>query len=512
MAFALIFFIVFSLAFSEATSSSSSTKPVPYSQPLNKTSFPKSFLFGAGTAAYQSEGASFLDGKGPNIWDAFTRQHPEKIWDRSNGDVAVDFYHRYKVKEDIKLMKKTGLDSFRFSISWSRIFPNGTLKGGVNQLGVKYYNDLINALLANGIKPFVTLFHFDTPLALENGYGSWLSPKIVKDFSDYADFCFKTFGDRVKYWVTMNEPNSFAMFAYNYGTFAPGRCSKYVGNCTMGNSATEPYIVAHHLLLSHATAVKLYRQKYQRYQKGKIGITIVTHWFEPKHKTTADQRAASRALDFLFGWFAQPVTFGHYPQSMRLVAKNRLPKFTEAESKLLKGCIDFLGLNYYTANYAESAPLTSTRNLSYVGDRQATLTTDKNGIPIGTPTALGWLFIYPQGIRKLLLHIKDHYNNPEIYITENGLADANNDTTLPVKEAIKDSLRIRYLHGHLSYLAQAIREGVRVKGYYVWTFWDDFEWDAGYTVRFGIAYIDFKDNLKRHLKYSAYWLKRFLLH
>ncbi|XP_062104434.1 beta-glucosidase 17-like [Humulus lupulus] len=139
----------------------------------------------------------------------------------------------------------------------------GTLKGGVNQLGVKYYNDLINALLANGIKPFVTLFRFDTPLALENGYGSWLRPKIANDFSDYADFYFKTFRDRVKYWVTMNELNSFTMFAYNYDTFAPGRCSKYVGNCTMGNSTTEPYIVAHHLLLSHATAVKLYRQKYQ---------------------------------------------------------------------------------------------------------------------------------------------------------------------------------------------------------------------------------------------------------
>ncbi|KAM6580806.1 hypothetical protein CsatA_004580 [Cannabis sativa] len=408
-------------------------------------------------------------------------------------------------------MKKVGLDSFRFSIGWSRIFPKGTLRGGVNPLGVKYYNDLINELLANGIKPFVTLFHFDTPLALEKDYAGWLSPKIVKDYSDYANFCFKTFGDRVKYWVTINEPNSFTMNAYNFGTFAPGRCSKHAGNCTAGNSATEPYIAAHHLLLAHANGVKIYREKYQAQQKGKIGITIVTHWFEPKHKTTADQRAASRALDFFFGWFAQPVTFGHYPLSMRLAARNRLPKFTTAESKLLKGSLDFLGLNYYTSNYAEAAPLTSIHNQSYSGDRQATLTADKNGIPIGTPTALGWLFIYPQGIRKLLLHLKEHYNNPEIYITENGLADARNDT-LPVKEAIKDSLRIRYLHGHLSYLAQAIREGVRVKGYYVWTFWDDFEWDAGYTVRFGITYIDYKDNLKRYLKYSAYWLKRFLLH
>ncbi|POO00089.1 Glycoside hydrolase [Trema orientale] len=283
------------LAFSEAT-----VKPTPYVQPFNKSSFPVDFVFGAGTAAYQSEGGAFIDGKGPNIWDTFTRQHPEKIWDRSNGDIAEDFYHRYK--EDIKLMRKVGLNSFRFSISWSRILPKGKLSGGVNPLGVKYYNDLINELLSNGIKPFVTLFHFDTPQALENEYSSWLNPKIVKDYSDYADLCFKTFGDRVKFWVTMNEPNGFSMNGYGTGTFAPGRCSNYVGNCTVGNSATEPYIAAHHLLLAHATAVKLYREKYQPYQKGKIGITIVTHWFEPKTKTAASQRAASRALDFFFGW------------------------------------------------------------------------------------------------------------------------------------------------------------------------------------------------------------------
>ncbi|XP_059434257.1 vicianin hydrolase-like [Corylus avellana] len=483
-------------------------KPSHYSMPFNRSSFPADFIFGAGSAAYQSEGAAHIDGRGPSIWDAFTKKHPEKIWDGSSGDVAFDLYHRYK--EDIQLMKRVGLDSFRFSISWSRILPKGKLSGGVNPQGVKFYNNFINELLANGIKPFVTLLHYDNPQALEDEYGGLLNPKFVKDYTDYVDFCFKTFGDRVKHWVTMNEPNGLSINGYTSGTFAPGRCSNYVGNCTAGNSATESYIVAHHLLLSHGAAVKLYKEKYQQYQKGKIGITIVSHWFEPKYQTASCREAASRALDFLFGWFAHPIIYGDYPQSMKSLVGNRLPKFTEAQSKLLKGSLDFLGVNYYTTNYAESAPSTNGVNVSYVTDRQLTLTTSKNGIPIGTPTDLDWLFIHPKGIHELLLYIKEKYNNPIIYITENGLADANN-SSLPIKDARKDSLRIRYHYGHLSYLAKAIKDGANVKAYYAWSFFDDFEWDAGYTVRFGFTFIDFKDNLKRYVKYSSYWFKMFLL-
>ncbi|KAH9710298.1 Beta-glucosidase 12 [Citrus sinensis] len=384
----------------------------PYSMPFNRTSFPAGFIFGAGSAAYQSEGAALEDGRGPSIWDTFVREHPEKMFDRSTGDIASGFYHHYK--EDIKLMKKVGLDSFRFSISWTRILPN--------------------------IKPFVTLLHFDPPQALEEEYGGFLSPKIVKDFVDYGDFCFKTYGDRVKLWASMNEPNGMVMNGYNGGSFAPGRCSNYVGNCTAGDSATEPYIAAHTMLLSHEALVNLYKHKYQPYQKGKIGITILTHWFEPKFKTAASRQAASRARDFFFGWFADPVTFGNYPESMRRIVGKRLPKFTE-----------------------DAAPPPNAFQLSYTADRQVNLTS---------------------------------------------LAD---DASLPLKVALKDSMRIRYLHSHLEYLLKAIKEGVNVKAYYIWTFWDDFEWDAGYTVRFGITYVDFKNHLRRYLKYSAYWFKMFLL-
>lgn len=317
------------------------------------------------------------------------------------------------------------------------------------------------------------------------------SPKIVDDFVDYADFCFKTFGDRVKRWVTMNEPNGWSL---GFGQGLPP-------------SSTRPYILAHHFLLSHAAAVNLYREKYQAFQKGKIGITLVTTWFEPKFDTTADRKAASRARDFLFGWFMDPIIYGEYPKSMQSLVGNRLFKFTEAESKLLKGSIDFLGANYYTTNYAENGPSNSP---FLPTDARVNLTTEKNGVPIGTPTDVSWLFNYPKGLRDLLLYLKKKYNSPTIYITENGVAEANN-ASLTVKEALKDSTRIRYLDGHLKYLLKAIQEGVNIKGYYMWAFLDDFEWNSGYTLRFGFTYIDYKNNLRRYLKYSAYWFKKFFL-
>ncbi|EXC42160.1 Beta-glucosidase 17 [Morus notabilis] len=366
-------FCLLPLAVSLLASAAIATKPsTHYSKPFNRSSFPRDFVFGAGSSAYQSEGAALIEGRGPSVWDSFARKHADKIPGRSNGDVADDFYHHYK--EDIKLMKKIGLDSFRFSISWSRILPKGKMSGGVNLHGVNFYNNLINELLSSGIEPFVTLHHFDTPLALEDEYTSWLSPKIVNDYLDYADFCFKTFGDRVKFWVTINEPNSLCINGYDIGIMAPGRCSSYAGNCTAGNSATEPYIAAHHMLLAHATAVKLYREKYQPYQKGKIGISIISAWFVPKSQTAAGHRAAYRGLDFLFGWIAHPITYGDYPITIRSTVGKRLPKFTKAQSKLLKGSFDFLGLNYYTTFYVEHAPLSNGVNQSYDADRQATLT------------------------------------------------------------------------------------------------------------------------------------------
>ncbi|CAN1286122.1 Beta-glucosidase 17 [Linum perenne] len=497
----LIVLLLVQLAAAVAGARDAGPKPTKL-LPFTRASFPDGFIFGTGTAAYQSEGAASGDGKGPSIWDTFVKQHPEKIMDRSNGDLADDFYNKYR--EDIKLVKKIGLDSFRFSISWSRILPKGTISGGVNQLGLKFYNNLIDEILAHGMKPFVTLWHFDLPQALEDEYGGFLSPKIMKDYVAYADLCFKTFGDRVKLWATLNEANGYAVNAYNTGSFPPARCS---------SSATEPYIVGHHLLLCHGWAVKLYREKYQKVQKGEIGITIVTNWYIPKYNTASSRMAASRAVDFFFGWFANPITYGEYPKSMLRLVGKRLPRFTEEEKKMMKGSYDFLAVNYYTTQYAEEAP--PLRNagkaalqLSYASDRRLVLTSDKNGVPIGTPTGLNWLFIYPKGFKEFLLYVKNTYDNPTIYITENGMADKKE---IPKEVAIKDALRIRYHSLHLQTLLEAMKEGVKVKGYYVWCFLDDFEWDAGLSIRFGITYVDFAHNLKRYLKYSAYWFKMMLL-
>ncbi|GLJ47727.1 hypothetical protein SUGI_1008030 [Cryptomeria japonica] len=231
---------------------------------LNRSGFPNGFIFGTGSAAYQYEGAARIGGKGPTIWDTFSHI-PGKIANGNNGDVAVDEYHRYK--KDVKLMKDMGMDAYRFSISWSRILPYGSVKGGIDKVGVAYYNNLINELLKHDIKPFVTLFHWDLPQALEDKYGGFLSENIVKDFEAYSEVCFQEFGDRVKHWITLNEPFSYAYGGYDAGMLAPGRHSSSNGSSRAGNSATEPYVVGHNLLLSHAAAVRVYKSKYRRYRR-----------------------------------------------------------------------------------------------------------------------------------------------------------------------------------------------------------------------------------------------------
>eukprot|EP01018_Ginkgo_biloba_P033145 Gb_41722 [translate_table: standard] len=457
-------------------------------QHLSRRTFPPGFVFGTASAAYQYEGAAREGGRGPSIWDTFSHT-PGKIDGGSNGDVAVDEYHRYK--EDVKIMKRMGVDAYRFSISWSRILPKGSLKGGINKEGVAYYNRLINQLLKNGIKPFITLFHWDLPQALEDEYGGILSSNIVKDYAAFAEVCFREYGDRVKHWITLNEPYSYASGGYDIGTFAPGRCSSYIGNCSAGNSATEPYIVAHNLLLAHAAAVHIYKKKYQMVQKGSIGITIVTHWMLPYSKAFQDKRAAGRALDFMF-------------------VDARLPKFSKLQSRLLKGSYDFVGLNYYTSRYAANNPKPpNPHETDYAQDSRVNLTTERNGVSIGPRAGSDWLYVYPPGIRDLLKYTKDRYNNPPVFITENGIDEFNNNR-LSLKESLNDTWRIDYYEKHLSYVRKAIRDGSDVHGYFAWSLLDNFEWANGYTVRFGIYYVDYKHNLTRYPKASAHWFRRFL--
>ncbi|KAI5667350.1 hypothetical protein M9H77_17203 [Catharanthus roseus] len=260
-----------------------------------RADFPSDFVFGAGTSAYQVEGAASEDGRLPSIWDTFAHK---AYYSEGNGDIACDEYHKYK--EDVRLMVQTGLEAYRFSISWSRLIPYG--RGPVKPKGLEYYNNLINELLMHGIQPHVVLYHMDTPQGLDDEYGGWLSRKIVKDFTRYADVCFKEFGDRVLHWTTINEANIAALGGYDNGLSPPGRCSLPFGViCPEGNSSTEPYIAAHNMLLAHSSAVKLYKKKYKAKQHGFVGMNVYAPWFLPNSKSSEDVIATQRAIDFFIG-------------------------------------------------------------------------------------------------------------------------------------------------------------------------------------------------------------------
>ncbi|GLJ09638.1 hypothetical protein SUGI_0113190 [Cryptomeria japonica] len=468
---------------------------------LSRGSFPEGFVFGTASSAYQVEGAANSEGRGPSIWDTFVHA-PGNIADNSTADVAVDEYHRYK--EDVELMVNMNMDAYRFSISWSRIFPNGT--GPVNNKGVQYYNNLINHLLERGIVPYANLYHYDLPLGLEQAFEGWLNSKIVEEYANFAEFCFKTFGDRVKYWMTFNEPRVVAALGYDNGIFAPARCSAPFGNCTAGNSATEPYIVAHNLLLSHAAAVKIYREKYQAEQKGKIGILLDFVWFEPLTNSNEDMAAAQRSRDFQLGWFLHPIIYGKYPDSMVEIVGTRLPKFSEEQSKIVKGSIDILGVNQYTTYYMYDPKQPKQNVTDYQIDWNTGFAYARNGVPIGPRANSNWLYIVPWGLYKAVIYIKEHYGNPTMILSENGMDDPGN-MTLPA--GLRDTTRINYYKSYIKNLVDAINDGANVVGYFAWSLLDNFEWRSGYTSRFGLVYVDFKD-LKRYPKMSAYWFSKVL--
>ncbi|MEM9930184.1 MAG: family 1 glycosylhydrolase, partial [Bacteroidota bacterium] len=262
--------------------------------------FPKGFVWGSATSSYQIEGAWQADGKGPHIWDVFSHT-PGKTARGDHGDVACDHYHRYK--EDIALMAKLGLKAYRFSIAWTRIQPDGM--GEPNPAGIAFYNDLINELLAHGIEPWVTLHHWDMPAALQMEHDGWLGKKTTDYFARFARICFTAFGDRVKNWITLNEGWVMAILGYHDGVFAPGRTSD-----------SEPYLAAHHLILAHAKAARVYHQEFQPTQGGKIGMTNNCDWRQPKTDSPEDRAAAQRSLEFYLAWFTDPIYLGDYPQIM----------------------------------------------------------------------------------------------------------------------------------------------------------------------------------------------------
>ncbi|KAK1418709.1 hypothetical protein QVD17_27855 [Tagetes erecta] len=482
---------------------------------IKRNDFPDDFIFGVGSSAYQIEGSWRAHGKGLSIWDTFSMRHPDKTGG-ANGCIGVDNYSR--MKEDVQLLKKMGVNSYRFSISWSRILPGGSVSMGKSMEGINHYNALIDELLANKIEPFVTLFHWDTPTALEEEYMGFLSPKIVDDFVNYADICFWEFGDRVKNWVTVNEPYTFVYCGYVQGMFAPGRG----GNDQDGDAEVEPYIVAYNILNSHAAAYRLYEENYKSFQKGKVGITLYSIYFQPYRGSSHQQdiQAVDHAYDFQFGWFMEPLTKGSWPKNMQRLATTPtsnypngrvLPQFSMDERKNLIASYDFLGLNYYYASFAQHQDPSEEIPQGYSQDSHFKQSAqDLKGAYVGEPSYEGSSFFNcPEQFAKMLVDIKTKYNiTKDIIITENGSPDKN-DPEKKFEEVRNDTFRIKFIKEHLKAIKLARCNKVNVTGYFVWSFTDSFEW-TGYDLRFGMIYIDYMNDLQRYPKRSALWFRKFL--
>ncbi|XP_058766265.1 hydroxyisourate hydrolase-like isoform X1 [Vicia villosa] len=462
----------------------------------SRSDFPVDFVFGSGTSAYQVEGAANEDGRTPSIWD--TLAHARSAHgDGGNGDVACDTYHKYK--EDVQLMVETGLDAYRFSISWSRLIPNG--RGPVNPKGLQYYNNLINELISNGIQPHVTLHNYDLPQALEDDYEGWLSRDVIKDFANYADVCFREFGDRVKYWTTVNEPNIFAVGSYDQGLAPPQRCSPpfCIIPSSKGNSTFEPYLAAHHILLAHSSAVRLYRRKYREQQHGFVGISFYTFGIVPQTNTEKDKAACERIRTFYFGWFMEPLLHGDYPNLMKENAGARIPAFTTRESEQVKGSYDFIGIIHYSEfNVSDNSSALKTALRDFIADTGANL------LAVQDILADKEYPMAPWALQEVLETFKTLYGNPPMFIHENGQRTASN-------ASLHDVSRVEYLRAYIGSTLDSLRNGSNVKGYFVWSFMDAFELLDGYKSGFGLYSVDRNDpELRRYPKLSAKWYKQFL--
>ncbi|WP_017471629.1 GH1 family beta-glucosidase [Amphibacillus jilinensis] len=435
--------------------------------------FPKDMKWGVATASYQIEGAANEGGRGVSIWDTFSKT-PGKVVNGDNGDIACDSYHRYK--EDIEIIEDLGVDFYRFSIAWPRIFPNGT--GEVNQEGLDYYRRLVDQLLAKGIQPMCTLYHWDLPQALQDN-GGWGNRETIDAFINYAEVIFKAFQGKIKHWITINEPWCVSFLSHFMGVHAPGDKDLQLG-----------VDVAHHLHVAHGKAVMRFRELGI---EGQIGYAPNVEWNEPYSNKQEDIDACKRANGFFIDWFFDPVFKGTYPDFLvdRFEEKGVQLNVQEGDMEIISQPIDFLGINYYTggvARFKENEGLF-----------------DHERVDTGyQKTDIGWN-IYPEGFYNALTHIYKTYGSVPIYITENG--SCYNDE--PKDRQVRDNKRIDYLQQHLISLHRAIETGVNIKGYISWSLFDNFEWAEGYTMRFGIVYVDYQ-TLERIKKDSFYWYKKII--
>ncbi|KAM9815677.1 lactase-like protein isoform 5-T7 [Syngnathus typhle] len=462
--------------------------------------FPAGFSWGAGSSAYQTEGAWDKDGKGLSIWDVFSHKRG-KIDKNDTGDSSCEGY--YNVKGDVSLMRELKLNHYRFSISWPRLIPTGIKSDHINERGIQYYDDLINHLLGSKITPIVTLYHWDLPQVLQERYGGWQNISMVNHFNDFASLCFERFGNRVKHWLTFSNPWSVAVEGYETGEHAPG----------LRTRGTGAYRAAHHIIKAHAKVWHTYDAQWRPKQNGLVGISLTADWGEPVDiSNQKDIEAAERYVQFSLGWFATPVFHGDYPQVMKDfigrksgqqgLGSSRLPTFSPQEKSYIKGTCDFLGISHFTTRYITQKNNPSGRGTSsFFMDRDLAELVDPQWPDPGSE----WLYSVPWGFRRMLNFVKTQYGNPMIYVTENGVSEKMQCTELC------DDWRIKYFQDYINEMLKALRDGVNLKGYTAWSLLDKFEWDEGFSERFGLYYVDFRNkNRPRYPKASVQFYKRII--
>jgi beta-glucosidase len=449
---------------------------MPYPQ------FPPNFLFGTATAAFQIEGSPNADGKGPSIWDTFTRK-PGRVITGENADVACDTYAN--PERDLAFMTELGLNAYRFSIAWSRVLPEG--RGKVNQKGLDYYRRLVDMLLDRRILPFITLFHWDTPQALQDRCGGFAGRDMADYFADYAEIVVKALGDRAKYWITLNEPWEHAAFGHLLGTHAPGHHNPFTH-----------FRVAHHELLGHGLAVERIRSVSP---DARVGITLSLTPIYPATEKRKDVAAAKVGNQFFNDFFLDGIFKGAYPTLLLKKIGLARPKIKTEDMSIISRPVDFLGVNYYSREFARSAWY-----VPFLGAWVDEVDTGgKEAVIDGTPYTDAGREIYPPAFYALLMRLKDEYGNPLMYITENG---ASFTDTLE-KGRVHDPLRVSFLEGYMDAAARAIEDGVNLKGYFIWSLMDNFEWSSGFSKRFGLVYVDHPTQ-ERTIKDSGYWVKEMI--
>jgi len=428
--------------------------------------FSRSFLWGAATSAYQIEGSPLADGAGPSIWHRFVRT-PGLTKDGDTGDVACDHYRR--MEDDVAMMKRLGLTAYRFSIAWGRILPEG--RGRVNEAGLGFYERLVDTLLANGIEPMATLFHWDLPAALDDR-GGWLNPDVADWFADYAGVVFRRLDDRVKLWATLNEPWVVSDGGYLHGALAPGHKNRF-----------EAPIASHHLLRSHGKAVQAYRAV----GKHQVGLVVNIEPKYPASTSALDLAATRRAEAYMNRQYLDPVFHGRYPEEMAEIFGEAWPEWPQHDFDLIRQPIDFLGINYYTRNVVRHEETSWPLKAVPVRQKQATY------------TETGWE-VFAQGLTDTLSWIRKRYGDIAQYVTENGAAFY--DPPAASGGRVADPLRIDYYRSHLRAVHAAIQQGVDVRGYFAWSLLDNLEWSLGYSKRFGLVHVNF-ETLERTPKDSA---------